>query len=370
MSSTEHNDWYEILTVSPSATQEEIKRAWRRQLKFFHPDRFQNDPVMLQEAEQRTKDVNLAYEVLSAPQRRAAYDHSRGYATHPSDPLADWYSRALQCLEQGRWEEAVDVLGNIVALDRRYRDAASLLSEAQIRLEQEAHLNAQYEQAVQYLDREQWQAAIDKLEEILALDAEYRDAATRQSRARQRLETQKQDEQLASLFEQALEHSKAEQWDRTIELLEEIVAADPAYRDVDHLLSEARRQVHDQEQLYQRARSLLDEGSFGQASSLLEQLLRKAPRYKDAPVLLEEARRREKLAELYLEGTHALHRRRWGKAVKLLSQVVALEPDYLDAKVHLTHARKARLMWHRILIAAGLISALVLVAALRAWGIL
>ncbi|MHC1636182.1 MAG: molecular chaperone DnaJ [Candidatus Methanospirareceae archaeon] len=64
-------DYYEILGVDRNATQEEIKRAYRRLAKKYHPDLNKDNP---KEAEEKFKEISEAYEVLSDPQKRANYD--------------------------------------------------------------------------------------------------------------------------------------------------------------------------------------------------------------------------------------------------------------------------------------------------------
>lgn len=63
-------DLYEILGISPGATDEEIKRAYRKKAREFHPDA--NDGSA--EAEAKFKEVSFAYEVLRDPERRSRYD--------------------------------------------------------------------------------------------------------------------------------------------------------------------------------------------------------------------------------------------------------------------------------------------------------
>jgi len=63
-------DYYEILNVPPDATQEEIKQAYRRLAREYHPDVRREDPA----AEERFKEINEAYQVLSDPEKRAQYD--------------------------------------------------------------------------------------------------------------------------------------------------------------------------------------------------------------------------------------------------------------------------------------------------------
>jgi hypothetical protein len=69
-------DYYAVLGVSPDASPEEIRRAYRDLAKRFHPDA-NPDPA----AAERMREINEAYAVLSDPAKRAAYDRARAAAS-------------------------------------------------------------------------------------------------------------------------------------------------------------------------------------------------------------------------------------------------------------------------------------------------
>lgn len=62
-------DYYQVLGVSKSSTQEEVKKAYRKLALEYHPDRNKT-----KEAEEKFKEINRAYEVLGDPQKRSQYD--------------------------------------------------------------------------------------------------------------------------------------------------------------------------------------------------------------------------------------------------------------------------------------------------------
>ena len=66
----EYKDYYQVLGVDKKADEKEIKRAFRRLARQYHPDKNPND----KKAEDKFKEINEAYEVLGNPDNRAKYD--------------------------------------------------------------------------------------------------------------------------------------------------------------------------------------------------------------------------------------------------------------------------------------------------------
>jgi molecular chaperone DnaJ len=63
-------DYYEVLGVSRTASESELKKAYRKLALRYHPDKNLNN----KEAEEKFKEAAEAYEVLSDPEKRARYD--------------------------------------------------------------------------------------------------------------------------------------------------------------------------------------------------------------------------------------------------------------------------------------------------------
>ena len=87
MTSTAEPDYWSLLGVDSDCTDQQLKRAFRREARRWHPDLNSNDPV----AEERFKLVNEAYAVLSDPRRRDAWQRGGGSRADVADPFAQGF---------------------------------------------------------------------------------------------------------------------------------------------------------------------------------------------------------------------------------------------------------------------------------------
>lgn len=76
-------DFYDILGVARDVSDEDLKKAYRRLVRQYHPDRNPGDKA----AEERIREINAAYEVVGDPEKRRAYDRLRfGDDIRPDTP--------------------------------------------------------------------------------------------------------------------------------------------------------------------------------------------------------------------------------------------------------------------------------------------
>ncbi len=127
------DDPYKVLGVSPDASDEEIKSAYRRLAKQYHPDRNPGDA----EAAKKMQQINDAYDRIKNPekahsQQRQSYGGYGygGYRQSYEQPSGDQYSQAAyQYIRFGRYREALNVLNSTQERNARWYYLSALAND-------------------------------------------------------------------------------------------------------------------------------------------------------------------------------------------------------------------------------------------------
>ena len=141
------NDPYRVLGVSPDASDEEIKRAYRRLAKKYHPDRNPGD----QEAARKMQEVNAAYEAIKNPEKFQSRTNNSygqtgqqgGYSTYGYNPFEEFfrsYSRqqygsdqyqqsAYRYISYGKFQEALNILNASTNRDAHWYYLSALAND-------------------------------------------------------------------------------------------------------------------------------------------------------------------------------------------------------------------------------------------------
>ena len=111
------DDPYKVLGVSRDASDDEIKQAYRRLAKQYHPDRNPGD----QEAAKKMQQINAAYEQIKNPEKAQPAGGYNPYGSYTTQPSGDEYQQAaFQYIRFGRYREALNALSNCAQRNGRW----------------------------------------------------------------------------------------------------------------------------------------------------------------------------------------------------------------------------------------------------------
>ena len=108
-------EYYQILGLNFKASPEEVKQAYRKLAKFWHPDRFQNNPEKLKEAETKFKQIIAAYEFLknldldtiATPEISLQDNSFTKIKTERANPIV-YYQNGVNYAEKEDYQSAID----------------------------------------------------------------------------------------------------------------------------------------------------------------------------------------------------------------------------------------------------------------------
>ena len=134
------DDPYKVLGLTPDASDEDVKRAYRRLAKKYHPDLNPGD----QEAARKMQEVNTAYEQIKNPEKFTRQQQSGGYGSyggyydpfggyrqqsHTQSETDSYQQAAYNYIRFGRWREALNTLENSTQRNARWYYLSALAND-------------------------------------------------------------------------------------------------------------------------------------------------------------------------------------------------------------------------------------------------
>ena len=125
------NDPYKVLGLSPDASDEEVKKTYRRLAMKYHPDRNPGN----EEAARKMQEINAAYDQIKNPEKyRSARHTSSGYGSYSSysstDDEPDYLFAAERYIQFGRYREALQLLSRISQRNAQWYFLSAIANDA------------------------------------------------------------------------------------------------------------------------------------------------------------------------------------------------------------------------------------------------
>ena len=148
--------YYDVLGISPSATLDEIKQAFRQLARRYHPDLNPDN----QQALQRFQEISFVYQILSDPAARQHYDQRlSGQEGNSTDSLsertaAEWYQKGVSLSQRGQYEKAIASYTQALTRNPALVDAYNQRGFAYHKVRKSAEAFADYVEALKLDDQQ------------------------------------------------------------------------------------------------------------------------------------------------------------------------------------------------------------------------
>jgi tetratricopeptide (TPR) repeat protein len=140
--------YYKILGLETTATPAEVKQAYRRLAKQWHPDRFVNRPQMLAKAQQEIIKINQAYTILKdcKPEIKTVSNFNNDRVVKTSqNPSEIHYQRGVEFAEAEAYENAISEFSLAIKIDHNYLKAYQYRGFILSKLGYELRANSDFE---------------------------------------------------------------------------------------------------------------------------------------------------------------------------------------------------------------------------------
>jgi tetratricopeptide (TPR) repeat protein len=244
------------------------------------------------------------------------------------------YQRARQAIQEEDWQRAVDLLNQVMKLDPEHKQAPEKLAHAG----RQARLAALYAAACRALEGGRWQEVVDELSEVVSVEPNYRDAAQLLERARTAQDQADIVQTVSALYDEGVGHLEAGRWAEAARCLRRVQQLSPGYKESRSLVAEAERHLRSGPGRFLRTGTGLSRRVVPVVILVLifSAIIVVAYYYRgqasNGPVDSHLATRvSDDPTPVYREAQAALEAGNWERAIELLDSLLAKYPNATDA---------------------------------------
>jgi outer membrane protein assembly factor BamD (BamD/ComL family) len=268
---------------------------------------------------------NPADRYQKASDMRERLDQIRLQEAEKREKVKSLYDQGTEHLRAGEWEQGASVFQEIMNVDPNHREAATRLKEAKGGL---------YREGVKCFRSRQWQGAIERFLALVRMDVDYEDVVDK-------LEEARKQQNVEILYAQGIGYFSKRRWSAAAARFRELLSIEEAYADATAKLKEAERQQR-LEALYEQAVHEFEQKNWATAIEPFAEIAEVQPGYRDVRAKLEVARKQQRLEDLYQEGLERFEEQDWSKAIQAFQQALDLDNEFQEAAAKLREVEKQK----------------------------
>jgi len=196
--------------------------------------------------------ANAAYEAL----RQLGDDQSKSVSEAASKSLTAYdraqrqlrmaalYEHAQMSIQAEEWQDAHSALTELIGDDVQYKDASTKLRFVESRIK----VNSLYDQALEHHKAEQWQAVLEDYRQIKALEPEFKDSEGIFTAAEQAMAEGESREDIGSVYALGIQYYQAKQFDLALTAFQRVQAKDSSYQNTQRYIQVIKKEIARQKQ--------------------------------------------------------------------------------------------------------------------------
>lgn len=141
--------YYQILGLKPNASLQEVKQVYRNLVKIWHPDRFIDDPYSKQQAEEKIKIINQAYDAIQTYQNSFQSSVTNPKISIQKINAETYYQQGVSYAEKEEYQEAIAEFSQAIRLKSNYLQAYQYRGFILSKLGYEHRANADFRKAAE-----------------------------------------------------------------------------------------------------------------------------------------------------------------------------------------------------------------------------